>query len=109
MKPDKIIFDVPDKLEVVQQIPVESKKIIDSITPFKGHTLFEINCSTGEVKEAKYEEVNASFVNGAVKRKVIINDNCLYISCLNKKSALKKYSKWIFERTMQNIQEQKTK
>ena len=96
MKPDKIIFDEPDKIQAIQEIPDESSKLIDSITPYKGHTLFEIDCSTGEIKEAEYEEVNASYQTGAARKKIIIKPNCLYISCLNKKSAKKKFMATIY-------------
>ncbi|MBP9720571.1 MAG: hypothetical protein KBD02_04850 [Bacteroides sp.] len=102
MKVDKITPDNPDKLQVVQQAPVKTETLMDSIRPFKGHTLFEINCSTGNIIAAEYEEINAT-LHGGVKKKVIIKENCLYISCLNKKSALKKYTAWITDRLMSNI------
>lgn len=102
MKPDRIILDETDKLQVEQTIPDESQKLVGSITPFKGHTLFEINCTTGQIIPATYEEINASFQTGAVKKKIIVKPNCLYISCLNKKSAAKKYLNWLIERTIKN-------
>lgn len=102
MKVEKIIPDSQDKMEVVQQVPVTTSKLIDSIVPYKGHILFEIDCSTGEIKEAKYEEINAT-ISGAIKKKVFVKENCLYISCLNKKSALKKYTAWMADRLMLNI------
>ncbi len=101
MKPQKISFDEPDKLEVVQQIPVKSEKLVGKITPFKGHTLFEINCSTGEIIPATYEEISVGFKSAAAKKKVLTKENCLYISCLNIKSAKKKYFKWLIEKTME--------
>lgn len=112
MKVDKIIQDSPDKLQVVQQVPVKTETLVDSIQPFKGHTLFEIDCSTGNIVVAKYEEINAT-LHGGTKKKIIIKENCLYISCLNKKSALKKYTAWMADRLMSNIKnaidEEKTK
>lgn len=98
MKTDKLILDEADKMEVVQQIPDESRKLIDSITPHKGHTLFEIDCNTGEINEAKYEEIVSSFITKRVRRKVIVTPNCLYISCLNKKSARKKFVNWLIQK-----------
>ena len=102
MKPDRVILEETDKLQVEQTIPDESQKLIASVSPYKGHTLFEINCTTGTITPAKYKEVNASFQTGAVKKKIIVNPNCLYISCLNKKSAAKKYLNWVIEKTIQN-------
>ena len=97
-----VILDEVDKLQIEQTIPDESQKLVGSIQPFKGHTLFEINCTTGIIDIAKFEEINASFQTGAVKRKVIVNPNCLYVSCLNKKGAAKKYLNWLIEKTIQS-------
>lgn len=93
-KVDQIILDEQDKVEAVSQIPDETQKLFASIVPYKGHTLFEINCTTGEIVPAEYEDVTADF-DGKVRRKVIVKDNSLYISCLNKKSAAKKYFNWL--------------
>ena len=103
MKPDRIILDEADKIQTIQEIPDESQKLIDSITPYKGHTLFEIDCNTGEITVAEYEEVNASFIACGVRKKIIIKPNRLYISCLNKKSAKKKFINWLIEKQIQNI------
>lgn len=102
MKVEQLIQDNPDKLQVVQQVPVKTETMIDSIRPHKGHTLFEINCSTGNITAANFEEIDGLF-SGGVRKKVIVKENCLYISCLNKKSALKKYTAWIADRLMSNI------
>jgi len=99
LRPDKIILDEADKFGVIKQIPDETKKLVASITPHKGHTLFEINCTSGEILPAQYESLNAD-INGAVKRKVLTKENCLYISCLNKKSAQKKYLQWLISKTV---------
>lgn len=107
MKPEQIINDEADKLQVVQQIPDESKKLIDSIVPYKGHTLFEINCTTGEINVATYEEITANFTTGGVRKKVIIQPNCLYISCLNKKSAAKKYLNWLIQKRYEKFKTEK--
>ena len=103
MKVEKITPDNPDKLQVVQQVPIKTETLMDSIRPFKGHTLFEIDCSTGNIVAAEYEQIDGLFSGGGVRKKVIIKENCLYISCLNKKSALKKYTAWITDRLMSNI------
>ncbi len=95
MKVDKFILEDNDKLQVKQEIQVESKKLLDRITPYKGHTMFEINVSTGEIIKAKYEEINVSFESKAVKKKILVNDNCLYVSCLNLENARKKYVKYL--------------
>lgn len=101
MKIDKLILDEADKLSVIQEIPIKSEILVDTTKPFRGHTLFEIDCSTGDILPAEIEQINAT-LNGGVRKKVIIKPNCLYISCLNKKSAQKKYLKWFIEQTIKN-------
>lgn len=92
-----------EKLEVHAQKQIEKQhKLIQQITPFKGHTLYEINCTTGEIVEPEYETEAIDFkaaANGVIanRRKVIIKDNCLYVSCLNKKNAKKKYLHWLLQ------------
>lgn len=104
MKVDDIILKEQDRLQAIQQIPDESQRLIDSVVPYRGHTLFEINCTTGQINKAEFEEINANF-SGEVRKKIIINPNCLYISCLNKKSAKKKYLNWLLESKAMQLQE----
>lgn len=94
---DQVILDEQDKMEIVAQAPHEAQKLLESITPYKGHTLFEINTGTGIIAPATYDDI-ISQLDGRVRKKVLVKENCLYISCLNKKSAAKKYLKWIAER-----------
>lgn len=103
MKIEQVIQDSPDKIQVAQQVPVKTETLVDTIRPHKGHTLFEIDCSTGEINAAKYEQIDGVFSGVGVRKKVLIKENCLYISCLNKKTALKKYTAWITDRLMSNI------
>lgn len=103
MKVEQAIHDNPDKLQVVQQVPIKTETLVDSICQHKGHTLFEIDCSTGKIEAAKYEQIDGLFLGEGVRKKVIIKQNCLYVSCLNKKGALKKYTVWATDRLMANI------
>ncbi len=103
-KVDEILLKERDDAKQEVVIPAETHTLIGSIVPFKGHIMFEINCTTGEITPAIYEEINAT-LKGGVKRKIITKENCLYISCLNKNSAEKKFQKWFFERTLANVAE----
>lgn len=87
--------------EDIQNIkPVEQKKqlkLIKKFKPQKGHTLFEVNKVTGQVVKAKFEiEKIISFdkaKSGVVpspNKKVIMRENCIYISALNIKNCFKK-------------------
>ena len=86
-----------DKIEILKQTKKEFKKIyIGRIKPKKNHQLFEFNKITNEIRLAVFDcpdEIN--YVDATNKlisknKKVTINENCIYISALNKKNALKK-------------------
>lgn len=48
---------LPDKVEVHAQKEIEKQKVLfASVTKNKGHTMYEINCETGEITEAKFKE-----------------------------------------------------
>ncbi len=93
----------PEKIEIHSQKEIDKEqKLVGRIIPYKGHTLFEINCSTGDIKEAEYKLDAVKYdnaVNGSIQkvRKVITKENCLYISCLNKKTAKKKFIKYLID------------
>lgn len=66
-----------------------------TIIPKKGHTVFEINEQTLEVKKAEYKIDTVAF-NVFTKKspeKLIVNADCIYIPALNAKNAWKKYLK----------------
>lgn len=101
MSKDLLSDSIHENIEVHSQKEVsKEKKLLGQIIPFKGHTLFEINCATGEIVEPEYK-VEAikyeSAISGSIRksRSVIVKENCLYISCLNKKSARKKFLKYL--------------
>lgn len=80
--------------------PVEQKKqlqLIKKFKPQKGHTLFEINKVIGVVVKAEFEiEKEIHFDKAKTgptpppNKKVIMRDNCIYISALNIKNCFKK-------------------
>lgn len=82
------------------EITVEKKQEIEyvlegTITPKNGHTLWEINELTGEIKKAEYKRDTATF-NPLAKRepeKLVVNPDCVYIPSLNIENAKKKYDK----------------
>lgn len=97
MKVDKLILEEQDKLNVIQEIPVIKEELFTSVNPYKGHIMFEINCTTGTIEPATYQDISTNISNKEVRKKIITKPNCLYISCLNKKMAAKKYLKWAIE------------
>jgi isopentenyl diphosphate isomerase/L-lactate dehydrogenase-like FMN-dependent dehydrogenase len=90
----------PDKIKVEaskQQQKETQKKLLATIRPHKGHTLYEINVLTGDTVEAEFEQVNAHFgeVGTKVRKQVITKENCFYISALNKKNAILKFHRFM--------------
>lgn len=90
--------DIPvkDKIEITKQQQAEKQKILHSkIIPHENHTLFEVDLSIKEIRLAVFDELPAIKWEDALKRKVSAikkvtkKDNCIYISALNKKNALK--------------------
>lgn len=90
---------IKEKVEVFAQKEIEKQlKLIGHIRPHKGQTVFEINCSTAEIKKAEFKTVDVHFNLAAKKdfsphKKIVANENCIYIVALNKANALKKFFK----------------
>lgn len=90
-----------ENIEVHSQKEIDKEqKLVSRIVQYKGHTLFEINCTTGEIGEPEYKVDAVDFASAAKgeirkARKVVTKENCLYISCLNKKTAKKKFIKYL--------------
>lgn len=108
MKIDKHIKET-DKIEIVGQAEKKYElKKLQTIIPYKGHTLFEINLVTGEVSEAQFEKISVSMeeaiglnklnnskIRPGITKKVIVKKDCVCISALNKSNAIKKFAKQI--------------
>lgn len=100
-----------DKTEIHAQKEIEKhKQLFTSTVLHKGHTMWEIDCMTGEIREAQYKEEKVVFVSkvdlltnardGVVPKVVKDIDckpNCLYIGALNKKSAQKKFKEYLLQ------------
>jgi hypothetical protein len=89
-------FLTKDKIEITKQQQAEIQKVFDSrITPYENHSLFEIDLNTNEIKLAIFDEQpsikweDALKGNISVLKKVTKKENCIYISALNKKNAIK--------------------
>ncbi len=101
-----------DKVVIVEQKEVEKQlKLIGTLKPKRGHTLFEINFKEGTIVEAEIEQQDIHFQkakNGRMSsnKKVIQKENCIYIPALNKKNASKKLLK-LLEQQKKRVQSQK--
>lgn len=115
MKQFDDILPKPDKINIVDQRQVEyEKKFLGSTVRHNGHTMYEIDCSTGEITEAEYEEENIVMVenknlitdetmtpSAKIVRDIKCKENCVYIASLNKKTAQKKYANWLIGTAIQ--------
>jgi len=80
---------------VVKQVaPIKKEKeLLGTLYPKKGHKCFEINTITENIIEAEFfEDIVSMFSSSYERRKKLkVKENCVYITALNKKNALKKY------------------
>ena len=85
-----------DPIEEVKQKVQETKTIyLGKFKPQKNHTLFEVNMDLKTIEKAIFDEVPAIKFEDAVKglksasKKITKKANCIYVSALNKKNAIK--------------------
>lgn len=85
------------EFENINRIEVNVKKekevqyeLIDKIIPYNGHTVWEINKQTLEIKKAEWYNTNY-VIGGENKKELVVKKGYAYVSALNEKNALKKY------------------
>ena len=96
MKLDEHI-PVKDQIEIVGQAEkkYEVKKLA-TINPHKGHTLFQIDIKNRTITVAEFEQQDVEMLKlnknwTGVTKKVTVKPDCIYISALNQKNAIKKF------------------
>ena len=98
--------NLKEKTEVVE-IAEEEKatelKYVGTLKPKRNHRVYEINITTLSIKEAEFETQsdfvmkNGKIVDG-MKKKIVVNDGCVYVSAMNAENAIKKFNKKIKEK-----------
>lgn len=85
-------------------------KLLGSISPKKGHRLFQLDTETGEVTEAHVEGKLVEMPDGRkeIRKQVFIRDKFLYISALNKKNAIKRFARMAQMINNENTQSNET-
>ena len=85
-----------DQVEIVNKKEVEKQlKYLGSMNPNPSHTMFEYEVEANVLRKAKFVEDAANYVEVATSKKVgkvkriDVKDNCLYVSKLNAKAAIK--------------------
>lgn len=94
---------INDKIQI--ESVVKKKKQIEyvleeSLIPLNGHSLFEINIKTLEIKEAEFIQDKTitmyealKIIDGTDNKEILLTPDCVYISALNKKNALIRFHK----------------
>lgn len=85
--------------EISQVGHIKQQKFIGRLKPKKGHSVFEYNTQTGEIKEAKIEISVDLYLKET--KKLVIDNKCIYKCFLNLKNAKKKFPKLIANDTRQ--------
>ncbi len=86
------------QIEIVDKMKKELK-FIGSLRYKPGLTLFSFNTKTGEIKKAGIKtevavmKTKSGQLTEKVKRTVHIEQDCIYIQCLNEKNLIKKLIK----------------
>lgn len=86
----------PDKIENVKQVSIEKKTVfLGTLKPKKGHKMFEVNMKLKTIEPATFDDppllkfTDAQIGVKTAKKKITINQDCVYITALNKKNVVK--------------------
>jgi uncharacterized protein YnzC (UPF0291/DUF896 family) len=96
LNPESKIENLTEEIREVQE--ERKQTYIGSLKPHKGHKLYEIDIVLNTINEATFEKTEVVFntkgsTPSSSNKKVVIKENCFYISALNKKNAIKKFGK----------------
>ncbi len=95
----EIELPVKDEIKVHAEKEQEKQtKLVYRMRPKQGHKCFQYDRDTNELTFAEFETVAVDFAaatkgNMALKKKLIVKENCIYVTALNKKNALKHVNK----------------
>jgi len=91
------------ELQQIKEEKIEFK-LVDQIRPEKGHKVWEIDTKQSTIKEASFKQEEVIDFNAAkdatdrgetidslIQKDIVVNPDCVYISALNSKNALKRY------------------
>jgi hypothetical protein len=82
------------KTEYAVQKEIKKQKVlVGKIIPYKGHSIWEVNNLTLEVRLAKFIQQTYIINQAHPNPEILVLKDHSYVSALNKESALKKYLK----------------
>lgn len=72
-------------------------KMLGTLTPRPGHTLYEFNLKTKVIREAVFEDELILKDGARATRKLVMQSNCVYRFFLNRKNAERKFFKLLMK------------
>jgi len=70
-------------------------KFLGSVSPNKGHRIYQLDTETGEISEAHVEGKIIELPDGRkeIRKQIFVRDKFLYVSALNKRNAVKRFAR----------------
>lgn len=70
-------------------------KFLGSVSPNKGHRIYQLDTDTGEISEAHVEGKLIELPDGRkeIRKQIFVRDKFLYVSALNKRNAVKRFAR----------------
>jgi hypothetical protein len=81
-------------MEVMENKGPENK-FLGSVSPSKGHRIYQLDTETGEISEAHVEGKIIELPDGRkeIRKQIFVRDKFLYVSALNKRNAVKRFAR----------------
>lgn len=95
-------INTKERTEEIREVQEKRKETyVGSVTPQRGHRMFEYDIETKALIDAVFEQQdivwNPNVDQVTPRRKIVMKPNCLYVSALNKKNAIKHLKKRGYE------------
>lgn len=87
----------PALIDKVQEVVTQVQKLqkVDSLAPYPGQKLWELNPITGAIMEIPLSSSEVEYTTQQITHRVRMNPECSYVLAINKKTAEKKFFKAI--------------
>lgn len=83
----------PDTIRIENQRQIEQQKKLQTLVPYPGQKLWELNPSTGSITEIVFTTNEIEYLKQRIHHRVSINPHCDYVLAINKTNAQKKFLK----------------
>jgi hypothetical protein len=84
-------------MDEIKENTEPTNKFVGSVTPSRGHRVYQLDTETGEITEAHVEGKIIELPNGRseIRKQIFIRDKFLYVSALNKRNAVKRFARMV--------------